>query len=295
MKPRTKIEVNTRWPAAIAVTVSMLFGASATEAGLLGQITGAHLDSWGAHAPSGPTVNLYNSAGMVVASNEGVTYGGSFLWSGATYTPAPVPLNFSPLDAPNLLTYCLEINQNIWFGGTFNYDVVSLKDAPTTGAPPAVSGQTPTSMGEDSAKWIEQLWTREFGNIANDSVKAGAFQLAIWKLEYDHKQIASLGSFGLSSFNDGFLQVSNAGNGDVFTLASQWINDVIQNPNTERTGLVALTSAYYQDQVTAIVPPPGPQIQPQAAPEPASVLIWFVAGSFIACSRWRTQRRAARR
>jgi hypothetical protein len=121
------------------------------------------------------------------------------------------------------------------------------------------------------------------------NVLAGAFQLAIWKLEYDHASTQytdTTGTPGSVDFSNGFLQVSNPNN-SMATTAAKWINALSSFQGTP-ANLMALTSPSQQDQlveVESINPHNGP------VPEPASSIIWVMAGCLAVIAK-RTGRAA---
>lgn len=261
--------------------------ASATpaQAGVVYGKMSLKLSSWGPHGPSGgPNVTLYSatSGGSVVAGNVPVHNGGGFLWSNVAYTPItrdfdfydPPPIN----NATTLLTFCLELTEHIGFGGNYTVDVVPLSDAPNPG-PPA-------GMGGTSAELISTLFYNFFDDVMNETnaaqqaIKAGAFQLAIWKLEYDHGMITNLST--------GFLRVasgaSTTNSNAVVSLAQTWIAQTIIDKNLNlghRAELVALSARNFQDQVTLVL----------ASPEPASIAVWLGVAGFGGAMRVRRRRR----
>jgi hypothetical protein len=155
-------------------------------------------------------------------------------------------------------------------------------------------------MGTTAATLIEELWAQHFQEVfgnsplqgtdpSNLNTLAGAFQLAIWKLEYDHASTQytdTTGTPGSVDFSKGFLQVSNPNN-SMATTAAKWINDLVNFQGTP-ANLMALTSPTQQDQlveIESIIPHNG------SVPEPASGVIWLVAGGLAVIAR-RTRRRA---
>jgi hypothetical protein len=287
-----KLRVHRR-VAAVLAAGALLFATVRAEAGTVQM----QLQSWGPHAAYGPTVSLHNS-GNTQTWNDPLTYGGSFLWKGlSTSGSAPNLIDFvDPIAGntngqPDFLTFCLELNENIGWGGVYNATVIPLADAPSSGAPP---GSNPSGMGADSAKWIEQLWAEYYPIIGSQlpngsagSIEGGAFQLAIWKLEYDPEMMTG-GSFSSSGFNSGSLTAiaddSNAA--QIIQNASDWIDFILKNPNLPRAQLVALTGNF-QDQVVQLNLP---NIQSIPAPEPASLAIWLVVGAAVAFPGLRRRR-----
>ena len=121
-------------------------------------------------------------------------------------------------------------------------------------------------MGPVGASYLQELWYNHIGDVvanrytANGSTFAGAFQLAIWKLTYDHGA-----TFDLQSGN---LQAQNtSGDGQ---LAQQWLNELqAEGPNSPNkvTTLAVLQSLTNQDQLVDT-----------STPEPATIVIWGLLG-----------------
>lgn len=130
-------------------------------------------------------------------------------------------------------------------------------------------------MGATSAMLIEDLWGKYINTALNPpaglttSQAAGAFQLAVWKLEYDGKD--PYGTPGSATFGKGCVEVSATNSSDAMILsrAGNSINSLSLNPSSgELSNLVAISGANYQDQVCQIV-----------TPEPSSNLIWLVVAT----------------
>ncbi len=290
--------------AAALVVAALLASAVNAEAGAIANI---ELKQWGPHAASGPNVTLRNFSGAPIAT-DALTYGGAFLWNvlpGSSLTPAPTiddfvdptPGNTVAANATDLLTFCLELNRNIGWGGQYRAEILPLADLPSSGAPP---GSSPLGMGPVSAELIAKLWYKYYSNAvaglspqgATISPAAGAFQLAIWKLEYDPELMTGT-SFAASGFGSGFLTVDDLSH-SIVSLAASWIDDILKNRNvyemanlrglrlTDRNG-----NGDYQDQVAQLT---GGNIQSFPAPEPASLAIWLVVGAAFAVPKLRRRR-----
>src|SRR5262249_53489016 len=106
---------------------------------------------------------------------------------------------------------------------------------------------------------------------AND---AAAFQLAIWKIEYD-----GIGST-ISDFKDGNFRAD--GPNAVIDQAILWFNDVVTGVFSEATAatdLFALTNPCVQDQLVH-------------APEPSSLCLGIVGAVAVAATWYRRRQRA---
>ncbi len=153
-------------------------------------------------------------------------------------------------------TFCIELTQDINPGGTYTYNLVNLANAPKPGSPKGVGTN---GMGATKATEIEDLWTLDYGSIAhssNPNINAAAFQLAIWKIEYDW------GDSNYDNFSAGNFQASGASSdgSSAVTLAAKWLKTLYNtNPTSvSAANLIALDSLSYQDQVMALPPTPTP-------------------------------------
>ncbi len=149
-------------------------------------------------------------------------------------------------------SFCIEIPQSVSPGQQVSYNLSQLQNSsiPTSS----------TASAATKASEIKQLWTAFFGSIGNDGTKAAAFQLAIWKIEYDwgdaSMSAAAFKSNTVFTAPTGFFEAS--GNSAVTNLATQWLSD-LENNTYSQANLMALTNGNYQDQVVAVpVPLPVP-------------------------------------
>lgn len=287
--------------AAALFAAALLASAVNAEAGAIANI---ELVKWGPHASSGPNVTLHNSSGTAI-STDALTYGGAFLWNGlpgSSLSPAPTIDDFvdpTPLDTgTDLITFCLELNENIAWGGKYHAEILPLDQLPSSGAPP---GSNPGGMGTLSAELIAKLWAKYYPTAIEPKIPqspigwdaAGAFQLAIWKLEYD-PELMTGNSFDKSQFGTGFLTVSAGDvlNNSIVAMAATWISDILlnkSNPLYQMANLRGLRLVDYnggaaQDQIVQLT---GGNIQSVPAPEPASLAIWLVVGAALAFPKLR--------
>jgi hypothetical protein len=260
-------------PAVLAL--AGLFGASAVaQAGTVVNVTFQGQDP-NATPTSGMVVRLYdqlNSSGTpntpamtAVRLNEGGAF--DFKVNNPSSTQFMGPGGST--SSTGVLSFCIEMTEFIQNGPT------NLAMIPLANAPAQVSGPNMNGMGATSAMLIEELWGKYINNVLNPpaglttSQAAGAFQLAIWKLEYDGSD--PYGTPGSVNFGKGYVEAhaKNASDATVLSTASNWINSLSLNPSSgELADLVALSSANYQDQVCQIV-----------TPEPSSNLIWLVVAA----------------
>jgi hypothetical protein len=159
-------------------------------------------------------------------------------------------------------SFCIELTQEVGSGKTYQFQLENLKDAPNSGGQ---HGGAPI-MGADKAKLIRELWAADFSSIGTNGTKGAAFQLAIWKIEYD-------GGSANTSFSTGNFRAS--GNTAAIDQATAWLDAIGTNLNLPKApGLVGLGNPSAQDQLTQL---PGSS-QISAAPAPASVYLAGLGG-----------------
>ncbi len=232
--------------------------------------------------------------------------------------PAPV----SGLPPQQILTFCIDFTEDINWGGQYGYGNTlskvndSIEVIPVSAAPiessgnigtlsnnPSVPGPT-NGMGQLAATLMEELWKKYFDgqiqadltayNTAAPSNKSAdlatvqndvaAFQLALWKIEYDVQNFHFDGSTHLLtsgySFTSGEVTTTSAANSNITKTAENWLKTLTNNPkSTDLACLVAISGVNFQDQLAEVT-----------APEPGSVIIWLTIGSVLAfpCLRRRT-------
>lgn len=235
-----------------------------------------------------PKVTLYNANGTV-ATSAYVSQGGAVNWSNLTYVSgnhdafAGNPLNSS--SDSTFISFCIELTQDISLNSQYTVDLIPLSSAPQPVSGPLNTG---SGMGSTPAMLISELWAAHFHDIfytgsqqndqATQDQNAAAFQLAIWKLEYDAN---NLNYSGKALFENGYLQISPHDLDDIKSnsvqLAEQWIADVVgMNGKGAQANLFALTGdggIDFQDQVVEVLP------------EPSSMVLWAMGALGMAAIR----------
>lgn len=185
-------------------------------------------------------------------------YVGEYLWTQTAGTPTLG-------NGGSFATFCIEITQDINFGGSYGYDLIPVADAPRPS-----SYWTPTGgMGATDATQISQLWAAHIGDV-NTADTAAAFQFAVWEIIYGNELTINPYSSSQGS------QVAN----DV-TLANSWLTGL----SGTGANLIALSSNYAdspnpdsQDQITGSpYPPPSPA--PVPLPATADMGLALLAGA----------------
>jgi|GEM_PF-2810685 len=207
---------------------------------------------------------------------------GNILWQGANVNPAPFNGAFN--------TYCIDLIQDIGFGGNYTFTTAALAGAPKSGAYP---GGTPANgMGSSKATEIETLFGMHLSDTQGDSPSANidreAFQLAIWNVIYDTDTSVSDGS-------GTFYAISNSGlDASAIGAANGYLTDISNSSNQSQyavNDLVALIGQNgAQDQVAVNPLGPTPTHDPLPAPLPAAAPVGLLAMAAGAFAKWRQRR-----
>lgn len=155
------------------------------------------------------------------------TWAGKFLWTRSGGTEVGNP-------GHDFTTFCIEMNQEINFGGTYTYDVVSLDKGGTHFAGPGVG------MGAARADLISELWGRHYSEIVGNDT-AAAFQIAVWEIVEDSNN---------RNLRAGQFRIRDAGTRSApayVSLAQQWLDSL--NGHGPKAVLEAISSREHQDQV----------------------------------------------
>lgn len=202
-----------------------------------------------------------NAGGAVGVSLNGnyvvsLSQGGPFLWNVNSVTGGTVDWVPNTSNAGQILTFCMQVTQYISSG---NFNVNPLTSAPDSGF---VIGQ----INSTAADALGRLWQSHISEALVDATKAAAFQLAIWKLEYDLGTSTSLSS--------GYLTTNSVAG--ITDLAESWVSAALTG-NGPIASLYALTKGDGQDQLVQYEPPVTTQSTP--TPEPMSLAIWSLVGA----------------
>jgi hypothetical protein len=175
-------------------------------------------------------------------------------------------------------------------------------------------------MGNTAALYLSELWHNDSGfalstshtstigaNTYTADIVNAAFQLAIWKLEYDAGTNA--GSAGLTNA-DAFATAGSAisantsttwttgnlratGDANIIGLATYMLNHLAAvDATNEDSSLWALVSPAGQDQLFGNEVPT-PNVNSNPVPEPASMVTWLLLGSVAGFAGMRRRRKIA--
>ncbi len=151
------------------------------------------------------------------------TYAGKFQWTRLGGTQAGNPTG-------NFVTFCIELTQEINFGGVYTYDVYNLDSAPTLGG---------GALAALRADRIRRLWGLDYNKIVDGST-AAAFQTAVWEISHDTDMNVLTGAFQARNWN---------GNSTAFlTTAQDWLNNLNQ-AGPLLPDIAAIVSPTQQDQI----------------------------------------------
>jgi hypothetical protein len=208
-------------------------------------------------------------------------YPGAMNWIVKAPTDSGKPNAFwVPPAGDGFTTFCIELTQDVSPGNVYTYQLTALANAPSPGTVPAQANPPQAGMGTIKADAIEELWGQDHSSIGSNGTNGAAFQLAIWKIEYDW------GTANFDTFAAGNFQAT--GNATVISQAKTWLDAVKNNPNSAPTAnLIALSNPSIQDQVTEL---PG-SVQPDlAAPAPPSLYLAVIGACILL---WCLRRRPA--
>ncbi len=173
-----------------------------------------------------------------------------------------------------ILSFCIEMTERLQSGPT------NLTVIPLTAHPAQVSGPNVGSTGATSAMLFGELWGKYSSNAFSPpaglttSQAAGAFQLAVRKLENDGKD--PFGMPGGVNLGSGYVEATarNASDAPVLSTTSNWINSRSLDPAPgDLAKIGAVSGPKRQD-------PVGQFNQSESVPpESSSNLIWFVVAA----------------
>jgi hypothetical protein len=202
---------------------------------------------------------------------------------------AEVPAGYATSQT-DMLTFCLQLTESFGFGTPYSpvAVVTDLANSP--------DGPSGFSLGAVATAMIKWMWALHYDDIfaqgtsALRNLYAGAFQLAIWELEYDQPTTPST-----TYFTSGDLTATGnqtIGSVSLFGLSKDWISEAITKYNTvgdtAPVSLAVLSKSNFQDQIVQYIPPVIPDVDP--VPEPASVAIWLMIGAGLAYQHRRARR-----
>lgn len=189
-----------------------------------------------AAASAAPFTVTFNSVG------PGYSPAGQYNWTSASTIPGLVYVSGN-----NFATFCIEQNQYIFLGGTYQYSFAPLTNAPNPG--PAMSATQAASL--------QQMWA-QFRATVDTNDEAAAFQHAVWHI-VDPSYNPSLSGSVLSYYN-------------------QYLNPA--NWTSGYANLAAMVSPIYQDQIVELQRGwrVNQQGDPEPIPAPASLAVGLMLG-----------------
>lgn len=245
----------------------LLYASSATQADYItGELVSGPID--GTILNPGASVKINFGDGKAPSLNY---YPGVVNWTVKKGPSGEPNAAWVPAVGKAFKTFCIELTQDINPGKTYTYNLVNLKDAPKPGT--SQSGGS-GGMGQNKANAIGALWAANYsstvppplGSTAKSKAaansNAAAFQLAIWKIEYDWGNSSfNFSGNGTNDFNHGNFRASaissDSNSSTAIATADAWLKNLGWNVNGRRTetGLIALSSPSAQDQVMALPHP----------------------------------------
>jgi hypothetical protein len=199
---------------------------------------------------------------------------GNIIWAGNSNNEAPFAGTFN--------TYCIDLIQDVDFGGTYTFDLEPPASAPKAGA--YVGGTPSSGMGTAKANDLAALFGVDYGQTVGSSASAEtakeAFQLAIWNIIYDTDASVSTGSgtfYAGSDVDSGAISVANGFLADALNPDNQ------QYDATDLVALVGENGAQDQIALDPLIPI---SADPPSTPLPSSGLAGLVLFLGFGLAKW---------
>jgi len=178
-----------------------------------------------------------NTFNLVLGSTHMSVNAGALIWQ---------KTGGSPNIANTFTTYCVELNQHVWGGPSFHFDVVPVSQVPQ----PGVGTPTPGSgMGADKALLLRELWGTFFSAATTADLQT-AFQIAVWEIVFENP------TNGYSVYTGTFKEAYSSSEPGYVGQAQTWLNWILTHDGP-LASLTGLSSPDYQDQITAVPAPSG--------------------------------------
>ncbi len=127
----------------------------------------------------------------------------------------------------NFSSFCIQREQDVGFGGTYEFTTKALENSPVPGA----------AMEIPAADRIRRLWAADRAGLGTDNYKNAAFQIAIWTILN-------------SSYLQNFGSLSAANQAIVNGYVATYLGD--STTFASKANLIALTSISSQDQIVEV-------------------------------------------
>jgi hypothetical protein len=202
---------------------------------------------------------------------DGQGYAGSINWTANSSTGSAAPTG-------SFGTYCDDLTQDIYIGGTYSYNITSMLNTPDPAPPTNPSALVGMSAG--TAQDIVNLYALEYDGIGNSNDKSAAFQIAIWEMEYEtHSGTPDVSSGNFYVTGESSLAQTLA---DQYALAAETAGTL-----SYHNQILGMTSPTAQDQL--FIGGPTPQGGP-TVPTPAAALGGIPLLGLVAVARKIRQR-----
>jgi len=195
--------------------------------------------------------------------NVGNEPAGAIAWN--VNSAGTTPALYGQLDS-KLVTYCIEIGQDVYVGSTDTWTVASLVGAPiATGGGGTLTPPDPVGgMSQSQANLIytlAELYGPQYFPAHPASTNTAAMQLAIWEIIYGNGTYSYNATANTLTSNLFVATGTDATTNAVIAQSSVYLASAQASvisypsgPGFESTGVVALTSLSIQDQVLAFMP-----------------------------------------
>jgi hypothetical protein len=168
-------------------------------------------------------------------------YVGEYGWTRSSVNNSNNNYSGPPNLGQNFISFCIELTQDMTYGSSYTYNVVSLASSPNPNG--TDTGISSGGMGTTRADEISELWGRDFSSIST-STQAAAFQVAIWQIEYGTNL----------TINNAANDISFSNDSSAINQAQTWLNQ-LDGDTADYASLAAISNSNQQDQVI-VVPTP---------------------------------------
>lgn len=182
------------------------------------------------------------------------TRAGAFAWT-VTADSAGAAGTFGPKLNSTIYTYCIQAFQS--FSGTTTFEIDNLIGA-------ATGGSDAGYIDSLAARQIQGLINAHWTEALTSSVKAAAFQLALWEIEYDGGNAAPGGGesypigAGKNYFSGSYKGIvsaysTNSNGASAISTAKAWLDGLTTAASvTNATALGDYNNSNKQDQLTLV-------------------------------------------
>jgi hypothetical protein len=245
---------------------------TALAVGILASAGLAHADTVNGSLSGDPSLGVNPGTSDLSVTFGSLTYNPAFVgkinWTTGASSTDPF-FTGSGVDATSFSTYCIEGNQDVYFGSNYTWNASAL--APGVQAPDHGAGSVYFTNSQVSD--LTSFWNRYYDTSLLNATNATAFQVGIWEIAGD--DVLSTTGTATSYFTTGNFKASSNSAVDTNALneAATWLDAVATGGSyatANEYSILALTNSSAQDQLVGI-PTPNSGGSPPSTPIPAAL------------------------